>query len=280
MKLGKAAGLVIAVALLAYVAFLSLLYLSQNSILYPGTANAVNATPPRSAGVEVLNISTSAGHTEAFFLPASDKLPGQKPLVIFAHGNGETIDDWLTALNGFRERGMGVLLVEYPGYGRSSGSPSEASIRAVMDAAYDRIVSDARVDPRRIVGFGRSLGGGAICLLAKDRPLRALMLMSTFPTLDIFAARYWAPPFLLRDHFMSVATVARFPGPILVMHGRVDQLIPWEQGRRLAAASTNATFTLYNCGHDCWDPERVPFWNDAVPFLRRAGVFPSSHSGI
>jgi hypothetical protein len=53
----------------------------------------------------------------------------------------------------------------------------------------------------RIFGFGQSLGGGAICLLAKDRPLRALILQSTFPSLDIFAAGYWAPSFLLRDHF-------------------------------------------------------------------------------
>jgi fermentation-respiration switch protein FrsA (DUF1100 family) len=105
-----------------------------------------------------------------------------------------------------------------------------------MDSAYDRIASDSRVDRARIFGIGQSLGGGAICLPANDRALRALILESTFPSLDIFTAGYWAPSFLLHDHFNSIAAVARFRGPILVIHGRDDHLIPWEQGRRLAAA--------------------------------------------
>jgi hypothetical protein len=58
-----------------------------------------------------------------------------KPVMNFGHGNGEVIDYWITAFDGFRERGIGVLLVEYPGYGRSTGSPSGVSIRAAVDAA-------------------------------------------------------------------------------------------------------------------------------------------------
>ena len=145
-----------------------------------------------------------------------------------------------------------------------------------MDAAYDHMAADPRVDRTRILGFGQSLGGGAICLLARDRPLRALILESTFPSLDIFAASHWAPSFLLRDHFNSLATVSRFAGPVLVIHGRHDELIPWPQGQRLAAASARATFVLYECGHGCWDPERLPFWHDALPFLKDAGMLDSA----
>jgi hypothetical protein len=233
--------------------------------------------PPRAPGAELLKVSTSTGTVDAVFLPATDDVSAtRKPMVIFAHGNGEVIDYWVSGLNGFRERGIGVLLVEYPGYGRSSGAPSEQSISRAMDAAYDLIASDPRVDRTRIMGFGQSLGGGAICLLAKDRPLRALILESTFPSLDIFAAGYWAPAFLLRDHFNNLATVAKFPGPILLIHGRDDRLIPWEQGRRLAAASTHSTFRLYECGHGCWDPEHLPFWDDALPFLKDAGILLSA----
>jgi hypothetical protein len=76
----------------------------------------------------VLKIPTRAGDIEALFLPALN-IPdaSRQPIVIFGHGNGEVVDYWLSALNGFRERGIGVLLVEYPGYGRSAGSPSEKS---------------------------------------------------------------------------------------------------------------------------------------------------------
>jgi uncharacterized protein len=260
-------------AVVLYAGYLGLLYFSQTSILYPGMKNHAEAAFPVSGGAGVFEVPTRSGTVEAVFLPATPR-PGEsrQPLVVFGHGNGELIDYWAAALDGFRERGIGVLLVEYPGYGRSSGSPSEAGIRAAMVGAYDRMAADPRVDPERIFGFGQSLGGGALCLLARDRPLRALILQSTFPTLDIFARHYGAPAFLLRDHFDSLSSVARFPGPILVIHGREDPLIPWQQGQRLARASRNSTFLLYDCGHGCWDPGRLPFWNDAVPFLTRAGV--------
>ena len=273
LTLSKAFSYVAVAAVLLYAGFLVALYVAQASIIYPGAENRVAPIAPLGHGGEVMKISTSVGTVDALFLPAiADAVALQNPLVIFGHGNGEVIDYWVTALDGFRERGIGVLLVEYPGYGRSSGSPSEKSIRAVMDAAYDRIAADPRVDRTRIVGFGQSLGGGAICLLAKDRSLRALILQSTFPSLDIFAAGYWAPAFLLHDHFDSLGTVQHFAGPVLVIHGRDDRLIPWEQGRRLASAAAHSTFRLYDCGHGCWDPDRLPFWRDAVPFLVEAGI--------
>jgi pimeloyl-ACP methyl ester carboxylesterase len=267
-------------AVVLYAAFLIALYFEQGSIIYPGVKNRVDRVLPQGQGGEVIQISTATDNVEALFLPATAATDAkQKPLVIFGHGNGEVIDYWVASLDGFRERGIGVLLVEYPGYGRSTGSPSERSIRAVMDAAYDRIVTDGRVDSTRIVGFGQSLGGGAICQLAKDRPLRALILESTFPSLDIFVAGYWAPSFLLHDHFDSLSAVKHFPGPVLVIHGRDDRLIPWEQGKRLASAAAHSTFKVYDCGHGCWDPERLPFWRDAVPFLVGAGVLERSGGG-
>jgi pimeloyl-ACP methyl ester carboxylesterase len=281
----KALGVIAAAIVVLYLGFLILLFVSQRSILYPGV-NRVAGLPPRAPGLEVLKIPTVAGDVEALFLPATkpatanatanvdaaNAKDSRQPVMIFGHGNGEVTDDWVSAFEGFRDRGIGVFLVEYPGYGRSTGSPSEQALRAAMDAAYDRIAADPRIDRTRILGFGQSLGGGAICLLAKDRPLRALILQSTFPSLDIFAARYGAPAFLLKDHFDNISTVANFPGPILVIHGRHDELIPWPQGQRLATTSADATFRLYDCGHGCWDPDRLPFWQDADPFLVKAGM--------
>jgi len=262
-------------ATLAYVAWLALLYVGQSSMLYPGTRTVVGAEPPQAEGLEVVRLTSSAGSTEALFLAPTGRTATRYPAMIFTHGNGEVTDFWVHGFDGFRERGVGVLLVEYPGYGRSAGKPSEDSIRAVLDAAYDHLVADGRVDAQRIFGFGQSLGGGAICLLANDpqRPLRALILQSTFPSLAVFAAGYGAPKFLLRDRYDNLAAVSNFRQPLLVIHGREDTLIPWQQGQQLAAAAPHATFRLYECGHGCWDPEHNAFWQDAEPFLRAAGVF-------
>jgi uncharacterized protein len=256
-----------------YLGYLCILYLTQGALIYPGTKNQVDSVAPRPDGADLFHISTTKGNVEALFLPASaDASATRRPAVIFGHGNGEVIDYWVSGLRGFQQRGVSVLLVEYPGYGRSTGSPSEQSIRAAMDAAYDRLAADPRVDPDRIFGFGQSLGAGAVCLLARDRPLRALILQSTFTSLDAFAVSHWAPGFLLRDHFDNLSVAKSFPGPMLVIHGRDDRLIPWQQGLRLASASRHATFRLYDCGHGCWDPERLPFWRDVTPVLLQAGI--------
>lgn len=273
LNLVKPGKLLLGVAAIAglYVLYLSALFVRQGSFIYPGTHIAVGPTLAATDDDMPLKIAIPKGSVEALFLPAASP-HGQEPVVIFAHGNGEVIDYWVSALRGFQDRGIGVLLVEFPGYGRSTGSPSESSIRAAMAAAYDRIAGDARVDRRRIFGFGQSLGGGAICLLARDRPLRALILQSTFTSLDTLTARYWAPSFLLRDHFDNLAAVTHFAGPVLVIHGREDPVIPWKQGLKLASASPHSTFKLYDCGHVCWDPMHLPFWQDATPFLQAAGI--------
>jgi pimeloyl-ACP methyl ester carboxylesterase len=75
-----------------------------------------------------------------------------------------------------------------------------------------------------------------------------------------------------------LSTVAHFAGPVLVIHGREDRLIPWQEGRHLAAAAKNATFRLYECGHGCWDPEHLPFWKDAEPFLVDAGLMQTARA--
>jgi pimeloyl-ACP methyl ester carboxylesterase len=270
MRAKIAIGMAVAVFLLAFAArhVLHRLYHAQAPTFYSGMRRP--APPqPRGPGMEVLSIAAAGATIESLFLPATDGAVGPKPLVIFAHGNSALIDDWLTDLDGFRERGVGVLLVEYPGYGRSTGTPSEASIRAALDNAYDRIIADARVDASRIIGFGQSFGGAAICLLAQDRPLRALILMSTFSSVDIPPASGAA---MQRDHFDSAQTVSRYSGPVLVIHGRNDPRIPWQQGQLLAAATQRSTFKLYDCAHDCWHGEQLPFWRDVTPFLAQAGI--------
>ncbi len=256
-----------------YLAYLTGLFFVRRALLYPGVANHVPAEPPPVAALERWQIDMPIGEVEALFLPATTVANGlPQPALIFAHGNGEVVDFWVSSFDKFRERGIAVLLVEYPGYGRSTGQPPESSIRQAMVAAYDRLVLDSRVDSRRIVGFGQSLGGGAVCLLARDRPLRALILQSTFPSLTLFTARYFAPSFMLRDLFDNEAALRAFAGPVLIIHGRHDALIPYQFGRRFAAAAPQSVFKVYDCGHGCWEPERLPFWQDADLLLAQADI--------
>ena len=220
----------------------------QRSVLFPAPAAPARA-PALPENGERWWLETEGGRVEAFMLRAANAAPG--PLVLYAHGNGELIDYWVGAFAPLTRAGISALLVEYPGYGRSEGSPSEDSIREAMAAAYDRAAADPAIDAKRIAGYGRSLGGGAVCALAGERPLAALILESTFTSVRAMAARFGVVGSLVLDPFDNLATLDAFDGRVLVAHGESDTLIPIEQGEALAAAAKTELVRL-RCGHnDC-----------------------------
>jgi len=158
--------------------------------------------------------------------------------------------------------------VEYPGYGRSAGSPSQKSITQTFLAAYDALSNRKDVDPSRIILFGRSLGGGAVCALAARRPSAALILMSTFTSARAFAKRYLAPSFLVRDPFDNLAVVKNYPAPVLILHGRRDTVIPFSHGVELHRAARQGTLIAYEAGHNDCPPDWKVFWRHVRSFLR------------
>lgn len=254
-------------------------FVRQREQIFPGQYTVVAPEPPKAFRMEAFRIPTSSGEVDAFYLPPFDtRTPF--PALIFGHGNGDVIDHWIEGLDEFRRLGLGVMLVEYPGYGRSDGSPSEAAIREAMLGAYDRLASLPGVDPKMIIGYGQSLGGGAICTLAARRPLAALILHSTFTSLRPFASQFFMPSFLIRDPFDNAQTVRAFEGPVLVLHGRQDELIPLSHGEELARIARAGRLLTYECGHLCWEPERFPFVADITSFLREHTLTESPRSRI
>jgi fermentation-respiration switch protein FrsA (DUF1100 family) len=241
-----AASLVVVVLVAAY---LGAAYLLQRRLLFPAPV-----WPQQSlrADVEAVRLALPFGPVEALFLAPTGGPPAPWPLILFAHGNGEVADDWVEAFDAPRGWGWAVLLLEYPGYGRSAGSPSEGSILAAAEAAYEWARRDPRIDAGRLVPYGRSLGGGVAARLAADHGLPALILESAFTSVRPLAARFFLPSLLVRDHFDTLQAVRRYNGVMLVLHGREDTIVPIAQGRALAAAVPGAVFRELPCGHnDC-----------------------------
>src|SRR5262245_41843151 len=228
----------------------------QRRILYPLRRAADASGLWRSVGGEQVWLEGGGVRSEAWFLPARGASRGPTPLLIFTHGNGELIDDWPREFEEPRGWGVSALLVEYPGYGRSAGSPSETSISNAIVAAYDWAKARPDVDPRRIVAYGRSLGGGAACALARQREVAALVLESTFTSVPALAARQGVPRFLIVDKFDNGECVAAFRKPILLVHGEQDSLVPVTEARALHAAAPQSELVLFrDCGHnDCPRP--------------------------
>src|SRR5262249_3321466 len=148
----------------------------------------------------------------------------------------------------FRRLGVNVLIPEFVGFGMSSGSPSEKGCQATADAAYDELISHRGVNPARIVAAGWSLGGAVAVDLASRKPVGGLILFCTF-TSAVDMARRLLPivpvSLLLRHRFETLRKMARVDCPVLIGHGRLDRIVPFTMGQRLAAAVKGPVTTLW-----------------------------------
>jgi pimeloyl-ACP methyl ester carboxylesterase len=264
-------------ALFLYAAYCGFLFLMQRQIMFP--RSQIGAPLPEAgsiSGLEKIWIDSTFGKVETWFIPPADQKKRPAPAVIFGHGNAELIDFWPEELNPFSKLGIGVLLVEYPGYGRSAGHPSQRSITETFIAAYDMLIKREDVDPARIVLFGRSIGGGAVCALASARLSAALILMSTFANMRAFSKDFLVPGFLVRDPFDNLSVVRSYPNPILVIHGKYDDIIPYRHGTNLFEAAQQGKMLSYDCGHNDCLPGRGTFWPDIESFLHKAAILKDS----
>jgi pimeloyl-ACP methyl ester carboxylesterase len=260
--------------LVLYVGYCLILFLFQRSILFPRFyTRSFSVTHKDIAGLEKMWVDAGFGPVEAWYLPpVCNRSDGPAPVVIFAHGNAERIDFWPETLSPLRSFGMGVLLVEFPGYGRSAGSPSQKNLTRAFVAAYDRLVEKESVDASRVVLFGRSIGGGVACALAGQRPTAALILLSTFTSVRTCATKFLAPGFLVRDPFDNLAFLHGYPGPVLVIHGKRDTLIPYDHGVTLSRTAKQGRLVTYDCQHNDCPPNWMIFWRDVASFLVDAGI--------
>ncbi len=254
----------VAAFLLASVA--AVFYLQQFGTFPAPPAAAQRAQALAAAHGEALWLDVDGERVETWLLPGAAQ--GAAPLLIYTHGNGELIDFWADRFEPLRAAGINVLLVEYPGYGRSAGRPSESSITATMLAAYDRAAGDPRVDAQRIIGHGRSLGGGAAAQLAARRPMAALILESTFTSVTDIVRGYGLPDWLIIKRFDTRAVLDGYDGPVLIMHGVNDVNIPVTHAHALKATAQNAALHLMPCGHNDCQPQ----WELVLGFLAANGV--------
>ena len=248
----------------------------QRFILFP--THAIPPVPAQMqppAGTQRVDISIADGAVEGWFL-AGDGVSGSRPgpVVFFAHGNGELIDYAAPGLRPYLRRGVSVALLEYRGYGRSAGSPSEEGIVGDLVRFYDAVVARADVDGARVVFHGRSLGGGAVLGLSRHRVPRALITESTFRSVAVLARGFLLPRFLVRDPFDNEAAIALLDFPVLLFHGTEDEIVPYDHATVLAGTARDARLVSFACGHNDLPPSQSDYWGEIDAYLTARGVLP------
>lgn len=256
-----------------YVLYAACLYLFQHAMMFPGARTLHGVEPPDlPEGAERFWVRVEDLPVEGWFLPPTVDV-AKPPLVIFAHGNAELIDFFKDRFQRFREAGLAVALVSYPGFGRSQGNPSERTMAETFVGAYDLLTARDDVDPDRVILMGRSMGGGAACLLAARRPSAALVLISTYESMLAMSRRYLVPAFLVKSPLDNLTVVRGYKNPVLVLHGPEDRIIPYSHGVALAEAAPDATFWTYeNVAHVDCPPDWDAYCDRTLDWFRTRGI--------
>jgi fermentation-respiration switch protein FrsA (DUF1100 family) len=218
---------------LAYLLLVAYVYVKQDSMLY-FPLKEIEATP-LSIGLDYqeLTLRTRDGvDISAWYVPA-EKARGY---VLFCHGNAGNISHRLDSLRIFHGLGLGVLIFDYRGYGRSKGAPDEEGTYRDAEAAWDYLVNSIRVPPEKIILFGRSLGSAVAAEVALRKQAGALIMESGFtsvPDLGSTFYPYLPVRLLSKFRYASIEKVGRIKIPKLFIHSPEDEIIPYEQGMRL-----------------------------------------------
>lgn len=265
---------------LAYGVVLALVFFFQARLVYFPMKGAYPGTPKvMGLAYERVNLPTEDGETlAAWWIPAPAN--ANKGAVLLFHGNAGNIAHRLDYARMFFDLGYATLLVDYRGYGESSGTPSEAGTYRDAAASWAWLTQTRGVKPHDIVLFGESLGGGVATWLGAQHTQtpqmspRALVLSSAFTSVpDLGAEVYpWLPVrWMSRIHYDNRANLARVRVPVLIAHSPQDEIIPYAHGQRLfAVASEPKAFVEMSGGHNEGFLFVRPAWIEALrAFLAR-----------
>lgn len=274
----------IVAAAIAYGALLAFLYFDQRVLIFPGIlahGTAFAAIHPPTGDGRIVTLTAGRYGTVAGYWapPVRDARPAGRTILFF-YGNANCISSCWDMLARLRALGCSVMLVEYPGFGISTGVASDRGCYAAADAAYDYATQVRDVPSSRIISAGWSLGTSAAIHLAATRPVGALMTFSAFTSMAEMASHRYpiVPDFiisrLLKYPFPNQAEIAKVHCPTLIAHGALDEYVPPLMASRLAASDRGPVTRILvdGVGHNdilvdggpaLWKPVRA--WIDGLP---------------
>lgn len=223
------------VVLILFVVYVK--YLEKKSVFFP---DAKLKATPADAGLEYddVHFETKDQVTLHGWLVKVKHDPQKAPTLLFLHGNAGNIGDRVDKVRFFHELDMNVFIIDYRGYGRSEGRPTESGVYRDARDAFDYLKSREDIG-QDIIVYGASLGGAVAIDLAVHRPVKALIVDSSFTSAADMAKVILpvTPAFLLSVKWDSKQKIKELDIPKLFFHSREDKVVPYPLGRRLFEAA-------------------------------------------
>jgi len=220
--------------ILVYILVVAAAYFMQRSMqYYPDQSPVANPQLYHVSEFKVIEVKTQDGLTNIAWYAKPKK--EDYPVIVLFHGNAGHIGDRSSKASLLTNAGYGVLLAEYRGYGGNGGSPTEEGLyedgRAVM-----KWLQDNGVRASKVVLYGESLGSGIAMQLSREYGVSGVVLESPFTSLaDAGKYHYpWLPVhMLIKDKYDNLKKIKKIDVPLLIIHGKNDQVIPFEQSEKL-----------------------------------------------
>lgn len=220
-----------------------LLYIFQPKLIFFPHAE-LEATPALiSLNYEDVNLTTSDGEVlNAWWIPH----PEPRATLLFLHGNAGNISHRLDSIHIFHQLGLSVLIIDYRGYGKSTGTPSESGTYIDAETAWHYLIKEKNIESNNIIIFGRSLGGAVAVWLAEQHPSAGIIIESSFTSVADVGKHYYPylPTNLLtRIKYPSIERIAKITTPMLFIHSKDDEIIPYRFGKQLFNHALKETTT-------------------------------------
>jgi fermentation-respiration switch protein FrsA (DUF1100 family) len=230
---------ILTIATSIYLLLVLMLYLFQGRMVFLSDfPNRALIASPGDFGLDYEDVSLTTSDNErlhGWYIPAVNP----RGVLLFFHGNAGNISHRLDSIKIFHELGLDTLIIDYRGYGQSTGKASEQGTYLDAQAAWDYLVNSRGIPADRIIVFGRSLGGAIGAWLGVQNTPAAVIIESSFSSGVDMARRLY--PFLparliTRLQYPVVDYAGQLKCPVLVVHSRHDEIIPFSMGQAIYAA--------------------------------------------
>lgn len=236
--------------LVVYVLAGALLYFFQKKLIFHPIVTAADATYHFDVPFQEMNIRVNDKTTINAILFKAEQPRG---IVVYFHGNAQNVSYYAYVSQYFAKHGYEVLMMDYPGFGKSTGPLTEDDLYA--DALQMYQVARSRFSPDSIIIYGRSLGTGIAAQLASIRDCKRLVLEAPYYNLTDMAmkmAPIYPYGFMLNYKFPTNEYLQKVTAPVTIIHGTDDRTVPYESGMKLKEyfKKGDSFITIPGAGHN------------------------------
>ena len=238
-------SLILSIFVIIYFIILFSTYIFQRNLLYNTSENNYS-DDKLEVSISKVKIITQDGIKLLSWYHNKDV--DKHKTILFLHGNAGSLENRIHKINHFKDMNVNFLIVAWRGFSGNKGKPSEKGLYEDARSAV-RWLQSKGVKKNNIIIYGESLGTGVACEIAQNKNFAGIILESPFTSMiDAGKDKYPYLPvrLLLKDKYESDKKIKNINSPILVMHGKIDKLVPFHMGQKMYQLANEPKYSYFS----------------------------------